>query len=256
VAENISDSTVIAAVKATEDDATGEVSYSITGGNNEGLFEIDASTGEVSLADGKSLDANVPVHTLTVAASESDGLATATATVTIDVTEVGDAPGVVSVDVNGGEIQRSMVTEVVVTFDTPVTVGDSGAYELMLRGNSIPVPVTGVLSPDGLELVFTFDVGYLLDGVYDLTLRKEGIKDASTVREMATDYLFTFHQLYGDADGDKDVDGADLSMFRTTYGALAGDSNYLWYFDYDKDGDVDGADYTEFRANYRKKLEY
>ena len=50
VAENIADTVVIATVSATEDDLTGTVSYSITGGDPGGLFEVDSSLGVVSLA--------------------------------------------------------------------------------------------------------------------------------------------------------------------------------------------------------------
>ena len=43
------------------------VTYSITGGNADGLFEIDAGTGEVSLATGETLDAELATsHVLTV----------------------------------------------------------------------------------------------------------------------------------------------------------------------------------------------
>jgi protocadherin Fat 4 len=89
VAEDLDDATVIATVAATEDDATGTVTYAITGGNGAGLFEIDANTGEVSLASGQTLDAETATnHVLTITASESDGAETDTATVTITVTDV------------------------------------------------------------------------------------------------------------------------------------------------------------------------
>jgi Ca2+-binding RTX toxin-like protein len=92
VAENISDATVIATVSATDADITSGVSYEITAGDPDGLFEIDAS-GNVSLAAGKSLDAETATsHVLTVTATEDDGTATDTATVTITVTDVNQAP--------------------------------------------------------------------------------------------------------------------------------------------------------------------
>src|SRR6185295_12079813 len=58
--------------------------------NAGGLFEIDSATGAVSLAAGKSLDAETTTsHVLTVTAS--DGSAPVdTATVTITVTDVDD----------------------------------------------------------------------------------------------------------------------------------------------------------------------
>ena len=89
VAEDIADTATIATVSATEGDLTGTVSYAITSGNDSGLFEVHGTTGVVSLASGKSLDAETATsHVLTVTASESDGAATDTATVTITVTDV------------------------------------------------------------------------------------------------------------------------------------------------------------------------
>ncbi len=95
VTEDIADTVVIATVSATEGDLTGTVSYTITGGNDDGLFEIDGTTGAVSLAVGKSLDAETATsHVLTVTADESDGSGTDTATVSITVTDVDDTPGI------------------------------------------------------------------------------------------------------------------------------------------------------------------
>ncbi|WP_167513717.1 cadherin repeat domain-containing protein [Acinetobacter lwoffii] len=47
--ENSSDAYVIGTVKATDADAGTTLSYSISSGNGNGWFEIDASTGEISL---------------------------------------------------------------------------------------------------------------------------------------------------------------------------------------------------------------
>src|SRR4030095_10299703 len=90
VAENISDTAVIATVAATDADIDDTVTYAITGGDPDGLFEVSAS-GAISLAAGKTLDAETATqHVLTVTAYEADGSATDTATVTINVTDVDD----------------------------------------------------------------------------------------------------------------------------------------------------------------------
>ncbi len=54
------------------------ITYSITAGNGDGLFEIDTATGEISIATGKALDYDLATqHTLTVQASSSGGTDTA-----------------------------------------------------------------------------------------------------------------------------------------------------------------------------------
>lgn len=86
VAEDIDDATTIGTVLAT--DAEGDnLSFSITTNDND-LFEI-ATTGELSLAAGESLDfETTATHTITV--EVSDGTLTASAEITINVTDVNE----------------------------------------------------------------------------------------------------------------------------------------------------------------------
>lgn len=84
VAEGADDAAILAAVSATDPDAGGgndalndfeDLAYAIVAGNDAGLFEIDAATGEISLAPGQSLDfQTAPEHALTVRASDGPGL--------------------------------------------------------------------------------------------------------------------------------------------------------------------------------------
>lgn len=102
VAEDVDDATVLATVSATDPDVGGgndatsnfeDLTYSITGGNDAGLFEIDAATGEISLASGQSLDFETdPQHVLTVTVTDG-GLMTDTVDVTINVTDVDEGGG-------------------------------------------------------------------------------------------------------------------------------------------------------------------
>ncbi|MEZ1946037.1 cadherin repeat domain-containing protein, partial [Pseudomonas aeruginosa] len=74
--ENSSDAYVIGTVKATDADAGTTLSYSISSGNGNGWFEIDASTGEISLtAAGVAAAANdfetlANIHNLVVTATD------------------------------------------------------------------------------------------------------------------------------------------------------------------------------------------
>jgi hypothetical protein len=89
----ISASTFTVAENATEvgtktgSDADGDtLGYTITAGNDAGLFAINSSTGAITVA--KSLDYETATsHSLTVTATDASS-ATATATVTVNVTDV------------------------------------------------------------------------------------------------------------------------------------------------------------------------
>ena len=96
VAEDIGeDATIYTAVAADADGDT--VRYSITGGNDAGVFEIDASTGDVSLISGQSLDAEgTSSYTLTItatsqAAGEAAKAETLDVTITVDNVNEGEA---------------------------------------------------------------------------------------------------------------------------------------------------------------------
>ena len=69
-------------------DADGDaLTYSITAGNDSGIFAIAGSTGVVTIASGKTLEyTTASVHTLTIQAT--DGANTDTATLTVNVNNV------------------------------------------------------------------------------------------------------------------------------------------------------------------------
>jgi maltoporin len=104
-AENVGDAVVLADVNATDPDDQGgggndatndfeNLKYSITGGNGAGLFEIDADTGQISLASGQQLDYESDnQHVLTVKVQDQNGTGLSdTVDVTINVTDVNEAP--------------------------------------------------------------------------------------------------------------------------------------------------------------------
>ncbi len=94
--ENSSDAYVIGTVKATDADAGTTLSYSISSGNGNGWFEIDASTGEISLtAAGVAAAANdfetlANIHNLVVTAT--DGTNSSNINVTLNEQDVNEAP--------------------------------------------------------------------------------------------------------------------------------------------------------------------
>ena len=86
VPENAATSTLVGTVSATDPDDGDAVSYSITAGNGDGKFAIDAGTGALTVAGALDRD-TAASHTLTVQAADGNG-GTATATVAVSVTTV------------------------------------------------------------------------------------------------------------------------------------------------------------------------
>jgi hypothetical protein len=169
---------------------------------------------------------------------------------------------VASVVVNDGLDQRSMVTSLTVTFDGPVTL-DSGAFELRgSDGSLVDLNVTTSVENGRTVAVLTFagaDVigGSLADGSYTLTILSEGVHDrwgreldGDGDGEAGGNRLETFFRLFGDSDGDGDVDKLDRELFRSTFEENAGEASYLWFFDFNGDGDVDGRDNGQFNRRF------
>src|SRR5262249_45709863 len=154
--------------------------------------------------------------------------------------------------VNDGSAQRSMVTSLTVTFSTAVAI-DPGAFELLAQGGSLVSMNVATSVVDGKTVaVLTFAGdgiigGSLADGQYTLTIRADQVHDALG-RELDGDgdgspggnHVDAFFRLFGDSDGDGDVDQLDRDLFRSAFKTSTGEPGYLWYFDFDGDGRVDG----------------
>ncbi|MEM7220843.1 MAG: cadherin domain-containing protein [Pseudomonadota bacterium] len=90
--EDASFSDSVGSVLATDPDTTGTLSgWAITAGNGDGVFAINASTGEITIADTTNLNhEGSDQYTLTI--EVSDGVATVSETVTIDINDINEAP--------------------------------------------------------------------------------------------------------------------------------------------------------------------
>ncbi len=87
--EDAANGTSVHSVVATDADATANLTYSITGGNADGVFTIDANTGEITIADNTNLDRETTAsYGLTV--QVSDGTNTDTATITVNVGDINE----------------------------------------------------------------------------------------------------------------------------------------------------------------------
>jgi uncharacterized protein (DUF2141 family) len=164
------------------------------------------------------------------------------------------------VTVNGGVAQRSRVTSLKVTFDQAVTLpgNPADAFQLTRQAPAGSVTLAASVSGNSVTLTFTggtVDANSLADGRYTLTVLAAQVNGGNfdgdgngipgdnfvLTGDPAQNTLF---RLFGDSDGDGDVDAQDFGAFRAAFG---GTNNT---FDFDNDGDVDAQDFGQFRARF------
>jgi hypothetical protein len=168
------------------------------------------------------------------------------------------APQVESVVINSGSAQRSMIQSQTVTFGSLVTI-EPGAFELRRSdgvAGTVQMSVTHGDHATTAVLTFGGSVvgpgGSLRDGNYTLTILGSHIHDADG--HTGVTHVEEFFRLFGDSDGDRDVDLLDFARFRRAYGKADGSAYFDARFDHDDDSDIDLLDFANFRKNYGKKL--
>ncbi len=182
---------------------------------------------------------------------------------TVDIgayeSDVNAPPRVVEVTIGQGN-ERSVIRRIDVGFhETVMDLLNADALQLsnLTTGEIIPADAMTVeVYPDNFTATWTFPGlpgGRLPDGNYSATIPADAVVDP-TGNPMAADYTFEFHSFFGDSDGDRDVDFADLFRFRKTYQKTSTDVGFDFRFDLDADDDVDTADLFAFRQNYLKAL--
>ncbi len=184
-----------------------------------------------------------------------------------------DAPKVQSVVVNGGQEQRSIVDEIVVTFDSIVTLDESqgSALELLNLGEASSVNLTKEVSNASGQTVVTIHFadgpsvelrGQLLpslaNGDYQLTILAsrvalEGVSlDGDSDGAAGGNHVFVddLFRNYGDNNGNQVVDLFDFSDFRSTFNKSDGDSGFLAPFDKNGDETINLFDFSAFRDGF------
>lgn len=172
-----------------------------------------------------------------------------------------------SVVINGGEGQRSVVTDAQVTFSGEADVS-AASFALINRNDqsATQLSVSTAIENGKTVATLTFLPGNnvdergtgnsLIDGNYQLTILAAG------VAKLVSDDVFgdveadAFFRLYGDTDGDRDVDGQDYGRFGLTFLKSSPDPAYNAEFDSDGDGDVDGQDYGRFGLRFLNTLPF
>jgi subtilisin-like proprotein convertase family protein len=178
--------------------------------------------------------------------------------------------------INASSVARSVIDEVVVSFDSIVNVG-AGAFELIKRGPSGGiVDVTPVVDNSSGSTVVTLEfsgaftgAAGLIDGNYQLTVSSDLITSSSgtpmdgdgdgvpggdlVFGDTASDRFFRF---FGDNNGDRSVNLFDLLAFRQTWGSSDGDAAFNGQFDSNADGTINVFDLLAFRNNYAETFDF
>jgi predicted outer membrane repeat protein len=171
-----------------------------------------------------------------------------------------------SIQVNDGSAQRSRVTSLTVTFSGTVQFASAAVNAFDLRradGTSIAISPSVSVNTGRTVVTLAFtgaglEAGSLTDGNYTLTVfggaAQSGptgpLLDADGDGLPCGDRAFQFHPLFGDVNGDKAVNGFDLTAFRSAFGAVMGDASYNVSFDFNGDGAINGLDLTAFRSRF------
>ena len=176
------------------------------------------------------------------------------------VTLVNNPPVTVeSVVVNGGDDQRSTVSNLEVTFSgiataSPAAFVVSNRLDVSAVGTDVQFSevdgktVATITFLEGSNVVARASGNSLVDGNFQLTV------DADAVNELQSDYNFgttandQFFRFFGDSDGDRDTDGQDYGRFAETLFKESTDEEFNPLFDFDGDGDVDGQDYGQLSS--------
>ncbi|MCA9138255.1 MAG: right-handed parallel beta-helix repeat-containing protein, partial [Planctomycetales bacterium] len=249
------------------------LTYAIVDGNQDGIFQI-TQTGRVVLVAPEKLDYEVQsTHQLTVQVTDLAG-ASDTGTLTVTLLDEAEAQ-VEEVVINGDASYRSQIDQLTVRFNRLVEI------DFAIGG---PFRLVHLASGDAVDLLIQMSIvenktvadirfrtgthvdsnGNLADGRYELSVLQSRVSaegfplDGNRDGTVGDDFVFgadqadQFFRLFGDSDGDGDVDAQDYGQFGLSFLKSEGDANYNPAFDYDQDGDVDGQDYGRFEANFLK----
>jgi hypothetical protein len=170
-----------------------------------------------------------------------------------------EAPRIESVVINDGHAQRSKISNITIAFDGLVAI-EPGAFELRREGIQKPLKLNAAIwEQDGRTLArLTFKGhqvvgGSLADGQYRLIIRGDRVRNAQgRLLDGDSDgleggnYVDEFFRMFGDTDGDGDVDRDDKQIFSKAFGKRSRDAGYLWYLDYNANGRIWAEDLALF----------
>ena len=185
--------------------------------------------------------------------------------------------------VGDGDVQRSVVRNLNVTFQGSVTIAPD-AFDVINRdrpAGSNLVDHTFTTTTDGsgnTVATLTFfgaltrnpsaPSAPLIDGNYELLVRSDGVLQAGVPIDgdqdgtPGGDFVFGsdaadgFYSIFGDESGTRGVDLIDFLALRQTFARTSVDAEFNDSFDFDSDGDVDLRDYLFFRRRFATTLSF
>lgn len=160
-------------------------------------------------------------------------------------------PRVEKVLVNNDAVsnQRSMVGSLAIYFSGNVSL-DPGAIEVRDSSGKLITTTLLPLTLQAGKTVATVQFASLADGAYTLTVFASKVKDTTSKVAMLANSTTKFHRLFGDSDGDADIDASDLFRFNQAQGKTSTQTGYLSYFDFNKNNKIDTTDAAEIQKRF------
>lgn len=272
------DAVTIGMLASVDPDETDSFAYSLVAG--DGSNDVDNEKFQIvgdslQIKSGESIDFEVKAEYKILVQTEDSGGLTFAKAFTISVVDLPEFAG--PIVIGDGTAQRSLVNQVVITFDGDVEIED-GAFHVLKRGEDVgdvETSWTSQLNSLGQSVVtLTFSGEFtrgsfqaLEDGYYQLTVDGTKIRRFGQYLDSNNDgtggdtFVFgdqqadTFFALYGDVNGDGAVGITDFGALRKAFGKLPGDPGYNPILDYDGFG-IGMLDFTEFRKRFGKFLDW
>jgi len=145
VAENAATTTVVYTVTATDPDTGDTLTYSLSGTDKD-LFNIDASSGEVTLIASADFEAKASYSINVIATDDGTGALDDTLAVTVNVTDENEAPELAAafgtINLTQGEVQNEDLTQ---DFSDP-DANDTITYSMSGAPSSLTLSAGGLLT--------------------------------------------------------------------------------------------------------------
>ncbi len=173
------------------------------------------------------------------------------------------APKPISVFVNAGDVQRSLIQGIGLIFDRdPSQVLQAQFLRVRNIGTGIIYDMskaTLVFDPRRFSATWMLDKNLsalLPDGNYIAWLESDRLLEGNLSKRLVSkgvaldDFTFGFHQLAGDSDGDRDVDFKDAAILRDTWQKSVGQQAFRSQLDFDLNDAVAEPDRTRLKSTY------
>ena len=251
--ENSEDGTVVGTVEVSDGDVTATTyqDWKITGGNTDNAFDINSSSGEITVADASQLDYETEPNSYNLSITVSDGSTTSSAeTVTINVTDLNDNTPVItasqsfSVDensANASSVGTVVVTDADVTATTyqdwKITGGNTdNAFDINSSSGEITVADASQLDyetePNSYNLSITVSDGSTTSSAETVTINVTDLNDNTPVITASQSFSVDENSANASSVGTVVVTDADATT--TTYQdwtIASGDTNNAFAID-------------------------